>query len=477
VNLLESDYLTLTGPLKCGQIAPLLFLWGELTVYRLFGDSEFAVRLLPLLAGLAALPLFWRLAWRTLPPLAATFAVGILAASYWPVAMTATVKPYTIDLLMALLLLVLAVEWLDQPQRWIWLALLTALCPIALFSSFPAVFVAGAVSLALLPQVWRRRDWTARTLFALYNLGMVVSFLLHFLVVGMNQLHGADGHVDIHYRDYWSNGFPPGDLLAFGKWFVLIHTGRMFAYPIGAADGGSTVTALVAFVGLICLVRWQTGRARMVLLLAPFALTFVAAAMHKYPYGGCCRLSQHLAPTTCLLIGLGLATLIERFAVRENARRCCIVVVCVLLTAVMFGGLARDVLRPYKSVENLEARTRLHDVFAHVSPRDRIIVLNNVNDIDPVSQWWLARFGGTRLEWDRQWDRDRSMTCDHVWTLEFYYGESPSASGQTQLPSPSANPADPQHLGQYGIMRCQVTCWTRRQGEWTPSADPYAVFP
>src|SRR5687768_2654679 len=50
VNLLDESYVALTGPLHCGQVAPLLFLWGELAVYQVLGGSEWAVRLLPLLA-------------------------------------------------------------------------------------------------------------------------------------------------------------------------------------------------------------------------------------------------------------------------------------------------------------------------------------------------------------------------------------------------------------------------------------------
>jgi hypothetical protein len=46
------------------------------------------------------------------------------AVSRWPVTMSAFAKPYSFDLLMALLLLVPAVEWLRRPERIGWLALL-----------------------------------------------------------------------------------------------------------------------------------------------------------------------------------------------------------------------------------------------------------------------------------------------------------------------------------------------------------------
>src|SRR6516225_9112126 len=85
LNFLDRDYLGLTRPLRFVQVAPLLFLWSELTAYRLLGGGEWALRLLPMLAGLGSLFLFWQLVQRILTPLAGVFAVGILAVAYYPV--------------------------------------------------------------------------------------------------------------------------------------------------------------------------------------------------------------------------------------------------------------------------------------------------------------------------------------------------------------------------------------------------------
>src|SRR5262245_19376529 len=105
-------YLDLAGPLDNCQVAPLLFHWAELTALRLFGASELSVRLPPLLACLASLPLFWRLCRLTLPsPRARLFAVAILSVSIWPATLGSLVKPYTFDLLFSLALLVCAAEW------------------------------------------------------------------------------------------------------------------------------------------------------------------------------------------------------------------------------------------------------------------------------------------------------------------------------------------------------------------------------
>src|SRR5437660_1119811 len=87
LNFLEKDYAGLTHGLLYSQVAPLLFLWGEATSLHLLGSSELALRLLPFLAGIGALFLFWRLARLALPPLAGTLAVGLLAVAIWPVSM------------------------------------------------------------------------------------------------------------------------------------------------------------------------------------------------------------------------------------------------------------------------------------------------------------------------------------------------------------------------------------------------------
>src|SRR5437762_4040687 len=99
LNLLDRDFLGLTRALEYQQVSPVLFLWAELIVTRLLGFSELAMRLLPMLAALLSLGLFWRLAWSTVSPPAAMFAVGMLAASHSAIVTSTFVKSYSCDLL------------------------------------------------------------------------------------------------------------------------------------------------------------------------------------------------------------------------------------------------------------------------------------------------------------------------------------------------------------------------------------------
>src|SRR5262249_17934226 len=300
VNYADRDYLDLAGPLQNCQVAPLLFHWAELTAIRLFGTSELAVRLPPLLACLGSLLLFWRLARRPLAPRPRLLAVAVLSVSIWPATLGSLVKPYAFDLFFSLALLLCAAEWRRRPERLRWLVGLALTVPVALLASYPAVFVAGAVSVGLLPAVCRQRR-TAWLLYALCNVLIVTTFAGHYLIVGKAQLASSvrGSTTADEMRAYWDHGFPPRDLTALPLWLLSAHTGQMAAYPTGAAAGGSVVTVGLCAVGAWRL--WRRKRWLLGLIATIFALGLVATALRGYPYGASCRLAQHLAPIYCLL--------------------------------------------------------------------------------------------------------------------------------------------------------------------------------
>jgi hypothetical protein len=405
LNFLELDYRGLLRELRYCQVAPLLFLWGELTSLRLLGGSEWALRLLPFLAGLGSLFLFWRLTRLTLRPAEATLALGFLAGAVWPVSMGTFIKPYAFDLFFALVLLVPAAHWLRRPNRLRWLAVLSLVTPPALFGSYPAVFVGGAVSLGLLATAWRR-GWKARLLFAAYNLTLVASFLGHYWTVGKGQLRTSAGpsNTELGMQTYWAEGFPPAAPLPLLKWLVLIHTGQMTAYPVGSSNGGSSLTVLLGLAGAWAF--WKTGRrALLMLCTAPFALSFLAAVLHRYPYGASGRLTQYLGPAVCLTAGAGAVALIERVRSAAARRRWFLGAGGALLLVALVG-LARDVVKPYRDVETRWINDVMRALRAETGPGVPVVVLNPVEGFDSLFRWHLGLMGdrvswGAHVDWDQ----------------------------------------------------------------------------
>jgi hypothetical protein len=413
VNFLDRDYLGLLKPLDYKQVAPIWFLWSELFTFRMLGGSELAIRLLPFLSGLGSLFLFWRLAKSTLDSASALLAVGIFAVSYYPIRHSCEVKPYAFDLFWSLALLVQAVNWLGCRDRWGWLALLVVLVPLALGASYPAVFVAGAICLVLLKPVWQQRSLKSCTLFGLYNLAMGISFLISNRIAGVEQFDSTGGTANW----YWSDWFPPIRPMELMKWLVSVHTGNMMAYPAGGFGGASALTLILFLVGIRQLWRDQ-NRSILFLCLIPFGLTFIAAAMHRYPYGGSARVAQHLAPAICLLAGAGAGSLISRFAQSEISRRRSLAVVSLILSIIAVWGMVRDWNRPYKSPADAQLRDIVMEVSRQAKQGDQIVVMDSPQEVASPFVWYLRQLKD-RVAWRGQIDWDRlndSPPCD-LWCL------------------------------------------------------------
>jgi hypothetical protein len=472
LNFLELDYLGLTRELHNCQVAPLLFLWGELTSLRLFGASELSMRLLPFLAGMASLFLFWRLARATLPPLARTLAVSFLAVAIWPVSMGAFTKPYSLDLFMSLLLLLLAVRWLQQPQQLRWLVLLSLATPLALFSSYPVVFVAGTISLALVAAAWRQ-GWKARILWSVYNTVLLAAFLSHYFIVGQSQLHSPDKEATTQQgmQAFWAEGFPPSQPLALVKWLVLAHTGQMMAFPIGAQDGGSALTTILCLVGAWHF--WTSGRrALLVLCLAPFGLGLLAAGLHRYPYGASCRLCQHLAPAICLSAGMGAAVLLERLRSAKLRRRW-ILGVCTLLLLVGICGLVRDIVHPYRTLEALWTRQVMQAVATEARSGALVVVLNKPEEMDSLFRWYLEQFGD-RVSWGGQIDWNKARASGELLCLCYDYHK---LSAPEQMPVAPARVPINLPIGATFFPEPNQQAWVLAGGFTDTSVPPDWRFP
>lgn len=349
-NYLDRGYAELLAPLPFNQVAPPLFLWIELTATRLFGFSEFSLRLFPICMGVASVALFWHVARRLLSGTALVAAVAMFAVNYYAVRHAAEAKPYASDLFVALALGALAIEWLRRPDQRRWLWIMAAAAPFAIWLAYPAAFVGGGLSLALAPTLIRRRsagDWLA---FGVYNIALAGAFVGMLSVVA----NGQYNHTADFMLQYWEEGFPPAEgLWTTIVWFVDKHTGEMFACPVGADRGGSTLITLAFITGLAALVR---GRRREIAVatVAIMGLALVAAVLHRYPYGGP-RLTQYLVPYITLVAGAGFAAWIGWLR-RPEARTAAFGGAVALLAVVGCGIAVRDVVKPYKHRPDYEHR-------------------------------------------------------------------------------------------------------------------------
>lgn len=408
INFVKRDFGGMIQPLVYGQIAPLVFMWVELAVSRLLGLSEWALRLVPFLGGLAGFLLFWRFAPSVLPRRAALLAVGILAASAYVVRHGAEVKPYATDLLISLTLTVLCWRVWTRPSdggRWILLVLAAG---AAVWCSYPAMFVGGSAGLLLTWLLIRERlrppvvvGWLA------YGLVLCGSTLAMYLMIAKPHAAYASRLTEI---PMWTLAFPPlTEPLKLAKWLLSIHTGEMLAYPHGGKPPGSIATLVLVVIGAVRM--WQTQRPLLLLLLGPLPLTFVAAAMKAYPYGGSARTSLYMAPAFCLLAGLGLFVAL-RWLLRKPAKiRAGLAAFSFALGVFIIAAVIADIARPYSSVAVKRSHDAVRTLARRAGPADLWIIFNADREVPyaPYLGAWrgvgaqfvfdVLRFAPVPVEW------------------------------------------------------------------------------
>lgn len=473
VNFLVRDYRGMVEPLVYGQIAPLVFMWVELAARQALGVSEWALRVVPYVSGLAAMLLYWRFARRVVPRSAALLAIGIFAVSIYIVRHSAEVKPYATDLLVSLGLTMLAWSVWQRPRsavRWVALIVLAGAAP---WGSYPSLFVGGSVGILLtwlaIRAIGGPRGSTSATGGRRYSVpsAVIVGWLIYGVVfcgsaVAMYFLYAkphADAAARVKEIPMWTLAFPPFDSVwKFIVWLFAIHTGEMFAYPHGAKPPGSIATFLLAIIGAVRL--WRTQRPLLLLLLGPLPLTFIAAALHAYPYGGSARTSLYMAPAICLLAGLGLFVTLRRF-LRGPQLRDALLIASAALAVCAVGGMVSDVWRPYYSVSSLNSREVVREVARRTAAGDRWVIFNADREVPyaPYLGDWrgvggqfvfdAVRFAPVPVTWAPPPDSLEPVPGHRVWLLAYWAGggkvEFPEDQFAAYLATATARLGEPQH--------------------------------
>jgi hypothetical protein len=316
LNAIGKGFGELLGPLFYAEAAPPLFLWVERAAVLLLGDGTYALRLLPFLAGCAALLLFLPVARAWLRPAAVPWAVLLFAFNDHLLWHASEAKPYSFDVLVATALLALWCRTRGWPleRR---LVLYALLAPAAIFLVYPGCFLLGGLLLALLPGLWHARARPGAWLsYGALALSVGTSFLLLYLGPARAQRNaGMEG--------CWLEAFPPwgGPWWAVPVW-VVKSTLDALCYCCAPAGNVLAPVLIVGGVGL-----WRGGRRTdLLLLLAPAGLALAAAFVGGYPYAGA-RVLVYLTPAVVLLIAAGLPPALGWLAARSRPAAAALVLV------------------------------------------------------------------------------------------------------------------------------------------------------
>ncbi|MDO6435549.1 O-antigen ligase family protein [Flavitalea sp. BT771] len=305
LNIVEKSFTGLLQPLDHSQVAPVLFLFIEKASTRIFGNSEMALRLFPLICSILALVLaYYACLALTKNKYIAGTACCLLGITPKFIYYASEVKQYATDLtvLLAIYLVAFSENAFVQRYRLVLLALTGA---AAIFISNIAVIPLCTVGTWLLYQAIRQgKDRTA--VFAALPLWAICFAINYKLFIW----HHPTAKI---MKEYWRESFMPGNPAGTaGRHWIGSRIHQVFYELLPGIAGFETLTILLYLGGLLYLLKAKRYRL-LYLSVAPIALHLLLSALKMYPFD--LRLILYQLPLYIIVLagGLyGLTTLLTR---------------------------------------------------------------------------------------------------------------------------------------------------------------------
>ena len=377
-NIVGRTFVALLGPLGENQGAPWLFLLGERAAIVVAGPNELALRLLPLAAGIAIPYVAWLTARRMFDDMTGVVAATIAAVSPLLLYYSNEVKPYGIDALVCVSLVLLTIRVLDAPSqstRWAVL-LLAGVCGV--WSAFPSAFALAGCWCALVASADARASRHARLMLSLAVVVWGAAFAAPY--VHVIRYAANDPFLTTFFADRF---LIPGNGALVSLWRlwqdvatdVFLGRDAVARFPQSVRLTLSIAILVLCVLGVREVAR-RRGAAGVLLLSGPIAIGLLASTLRFYPLT--MRLWTFSAPLWALLAAAGVSTVAR--AVSQRGRWAGPAPVTALATAglLLLAGIdaALGMRNPYwrrshirPLIRALEAQQQATGDPIYVSPR------------------------------------------------------------------------------------------------------------
>jgi hypothetical protein len=415
LNLRDRTFAELAGTLWLGQSAPLGWLMVQRAMLLIFGGSELALRLVPVLFGIATIGTAVWVGRRWLGPVGAAVLVLLCSVGQWISFYVFELKQYSADTFWAFFLPALAVWALedDADGRTIrvrrlvvwWIA-----AAIGHWLALGALLVTPACAFIIAATLLRRTGWRAASQFSAIGLGWLATFALHYSMALAGNLTNP------YLQSYWAFALPPatGGVAARLQWLASQ------LVPFAMKPGGSGFGALfwaTSVLGMLFAIR--TRPALGLLMVSVPLSAFALAGMRLVPLHE--RLSLWVIPA--LYMGVALfADGVERLGRRAISNRSWIESSAAIVLGLVALFVCLDISRrgkddylgnrPVDSNHGLDDRAAVRWLMARRQSGDALLTTR----LGLPALWW---YGGVPISDPgagmRQTDGSPVLKVEHNW--------------------------------------------------------------
>ncbi|HZN69615.1 MAG TPA: glycosyltransferase family 39 protein [Tepidisphaeraceae bacterium] len=405
-----------TGETKDNGNPPLYWILARFWMLA-FGNSEVAMRSLPVILGVASVPVMGLLGRRLLGPAAGLAAAALLAVSPLEIELANEARAYALQALLVILSTWLFVRWTDR-RGWGALVAYAVSVSLACYTHYFSFFVPLAHGAALLLSREHRR------LLPAWVGGMVLAALLWspWLPAFWEQLR-TPGNLS-RMGDRWK--------LQFFATPVTFAVGRTFAWRdaskimlLVALGGAMAAFWLPAAVGLLRSRRWFVGGLLLAWLALPVVLPLAAALAGKPLYHT--RAASVAVPAFLLLLAAGLV----RMAAAPRYAAVAVIGVMTAVSLYRYASLplkddwraaAPPVLAGLQAGEVLLFDTDIEVTsFRYYAQKSGVMpqtMIGLTRGADPQGQLWGIRHAnGVRVDRDEKEQGESVWSAQGIWVL------------------------------------------------------------
>lgn len=372
LNIINRQFSDLTKPLTGAQNAPVGFLFLVKSATILFGNSEYALRMIPFIAGVVSIFLFFYFLKQVVVEGKGRYiSLAIFIFSTDLIYYSSELKQYSFGLMMSLILYIVFLHFYKKTNY----SLLALIGIFVIWFSQPTVFILASFGMLLFVRSIKNKDAKNLTFTSIMVGLWIASFLLKY------KFHLAASLADEGLKDYWQNAFAPGLSLSAFAWYVQSIL-SVFNTPLGLHF--SLLWLIFFIVG--CYSLFIRDKEKAIFLLLPIGVTLFASNFRVYPFVG--RFLLFLAPIFIVFIGEGVNFTL-RMKRRNIAKLSLFLVLIFFLptlwegTKILFYRTRVEEMRPVVNYFNLH-RTKndtLYVYYASNAAYQYYAMRNNLTDV------------------------------------------------------------------------------------------------
>lgn len=355
LNIISRSYAELLKPLDSMQVAPIGFLLVEKFFSTLIPNSEYGLRIFPLVCFWASIYLFHKIITILLKDSRAVFlAVLLFCLNTSLLYYSSETKQYIVDAFICLLLYyILLKEYKTKNGQYILLALFGAL---GIFLSNTSIIILFTISFFLIAIQLKKQK---------INLRLAIPFITWAVVFCSYYFTFIHNHPSKNgMLAYWGNSFMPLNIFELRFWDFCFYKTKMLFGSLLSFGVLGLLPFLFFMISLYQLIK-RKQKKLLILLLLPTLLQLALSAFKLYPFD--LRLILYQTAFYIIIITLGVMQVLELDIFKKQKK----LAICIFLLLPLITGV--ELFRNYP-LKTEELKSSINFVQLHAQPSDTMYV-------------------------------------------------------------------------------------------------------